>query len=155
MRTTIVPKKKATSPPSKPKTYETFLRSVKLYSLALDEVSAKLNRNMYWKYSRKSEAIIREIKSNYKAINLEDDHFDVEGNFELTISLKAGTAKILAITCTYSAHFHAADDYDEEATSHFAGSEAKVIIWPYFRHLVSDITSQMHIPPINIPLTLD
>jgi preprotein translocase subunit SecB len=118
-------------------------------------MSAKLNRNMYWRHLKKSENITREIATTYKPVNLEDDHFDIEARLELTIAIKGNASEILTITCNYSAHFHAAPGFTLEVVEHFARSGAKIIIWPYFRHFVSDMTSRMHIPPITIPLTLD
>ena len=149
-----MPKKKSALLPNNGSTYETFLRSVKLYSLALDEMSAKIDRDKYWSPLKKDDSLVREIGSVFKALNVKDDHFDVEAKFELAISLKSNKFEILTITCTYSAHFHAAPDLNAEAAKQFAKSEAKIIVWPYFRNFVSDMTGRMHIPPITIPLAL-
>lgn len=150
-----MPKKKPISNLNK-LTYETFLRSVKLYVLALDEVQAKLDREKYWEHSKISDSVTREIGATYVSAEVEEDHFNVEAKFELTISAKADKSVMLEIKCHYSAHFHVIEGRNsKEAAERFAKSEAKIIVWPYFRSLVSDITARMHIPPITIPITLD
>jgi preprotein translocase subunit SecB len=118
-------------------------------------MSAKIDRAMYWKHLRKSETITREITTTYRPLDAEGDHFDIEGKLQLSIALKGSANAILSITCTYNAHFHAAKGFSAEAVDQFAKSGAKIIIWPYFRHFVSDMTSRMHIPTITIPLSLD
>ena len=148
-------KKKAIRAPGKVQTYESFLGSVKLHALSLDEMSAKLNRDLYWKHLKRSENITRAIEATYKPVNLEGDRFDIEARLTLTIALRGSSDEILTINCIYSAHFHAVLGFGIEAVEQFAKSGAKIIVWPYFRHFVSDMTSRMHIPPITIPLTLD
>jgi hypothetical protein len=150
-----VPKKKRSLSPSNTPDYEEFLRSVKLYSLALNEMSAKLDRDMYWGLRKKSDSLIREIETDYKPVDVKEDHFDIEAKLVLTIAPKLTKSTILRIACTYSAHFHASVGCSGQAAERFAESEARIIIWPYFRQLVSDVTGRMYIPPITIPLALD
>jgi Preprotein translocase subunit SecB len=135
--------------------YEGFLRSVKLYSLAMEEVSAKLDRERYWKYLSDSDGLTREIGATYKAKDTKDDHFDVIAAYELRITQEQNKESLLAIKCKFSAHFHASMDCNSEMAERFANSEAKIIVWPYFRNLVSDLVGRLEIPPITIPLALD
>jgi hypothetical protein len=150
-----VPKKQAASKTDKKVTYESFLRSVKLYSLAMDDLTVQLDREKYWDRSRKPDDRVREIGATYETRDVEGDHFDVLAKYELKIGVKGEKNAFVRITCTYSAHFHAATDCNGEYTERFAKSEARIIIWPYFRSLVSDLSGRMHIPPILIPLALD
>lgn len=135
--------------------YEGFLRSVKLYSLALEEVSAKLDRERYWKYFPDGDGLTREIGATYKAEDIKDDHFDVIAAYELSVTRDQNKESLLAIKCKFSAHFHASTDCNRDMAERFASSEAKIIAWPYFRSLVSDLVARLQIPPITIPLALD
>jgi preprotein translocase subunit SecB len=151
-----MPKRLSTSATKKGSNYESFLRSVKLYSLGLEELSAKLDRERYWKYFSENNGLTREIGATYKAINIDDDHFDVIADFQLRVtSEKEKNKVILEISCTYSVHFHASSDCNADTAQRFANSEAKIIVWPYLRSIVSDTTGRMYIPPLTIPLALD
>jgi preprotein translocase subunit SecB len=121
----------------------------------MDEVSAKLNREVYWKHFSDVDELTREIGAIYKTINIEEDHFDVLAEYELRITHKKDKNSSLEVKCRYSAHFHASSNCNGETVERFANSEAKIIIWPYFRSLVSDITGRLHIPPITIPFALE
>jgi hypothetical protein len=151
-----MPRKKISTSSTEVKSnYESFLRSVKLYSLAMEEVSAKLDREGYWKHFPEGEGLTREIGSLYKAVHIEDDHFDVIAAYELNITHEQGKKRVLEVKCKFIAHFHASIDCNSETAARFANSEAKIIAWPYFRNLVSDLTGRLYIPPITIPLALD
>lgn len=136
-------------------TYELFLRSVRLYSLGLDSISASLDRDAYWDNMREADSILREISASYTAKDIEGDHFNVVAEYKLTVRRKGDQDSALFINCQYSAHFHADGECDEIMADRFANSEAKIIMWPYFRNLVSETSGRLHIPPITIPLTLD
>jgi preprotein translocase subunit SecB len=135
--------------------YEGFLRSVKLYSLSMEEVSAKLDREHYWKYFSDDDGLTREIGATYKAEGTKDNHFDVIAAYELRVTQEQNKENLLSIKCKFSAHFHASIDCNSEMAQRFANSEAKIIVWPYFRNLVSDLVGRLEIPPITIPLALD
>ncbi len=135
--------------------YESFIGSVRLYHIGMDEVSAKLNREIFWASRGKSANATREIGTEYIATDVEDNHFNVLAKFALTIAVAGRKEPAIAIESQFFAHFHTRMRADESYASRFATSEAKIIFWPYFRQLVSDVTARMHIPPITIPLTLD
>jgi preprotein translocase subunit SecB len=146
-----VPKKSSSLKNKAAVNYDSFLKSVKLFAVALDKTAAELDRVSYWQSKDK----IREIRASYEANNVVKDHFNVIARIELEITKKTDRAKVLSIDCHYMAHFHAAVGCSQETATKFAQSEAKIIIWPYVRALISDLTARMHIPPVVIPLTLE
>jgi hypothetical protein len=150
-----MPKKSITSPPGKKRDYDSFLRSVKLYSISLDGCTAKIDRDKYWEDVKASDSLTREISAGYTAAEVANDHFDVVAELSLNITEKKRKAVVVEISCKYSAHFHASVDCSSETADRFAKSEGKIIIWPYFRSLVDDLTARMHIPPITVPLALE
>ena len=157
-----MPKKKVTSLSTEAKPgnesklrYEDFLRSVKLYSLWMEECASKLDREKYWKYFPDDQGLTREISALYKTVEVEDDHFNVVAEYELTVKSSKEKKNLLEIKCTFSAHFHASADCNSVMADRFANSEAKIILWPYFRSLVADLVGKLQVPPITIPLVLD
>lgn len=150
-----MPEKKSTVKQGSEPDYREFLRSVKLYIIALDEISTKINRDAYWERSKDEKAIVRTINAAYKADDVDGGHFDVLASFTIKLAARDDDSSLLTLTCKYRAHFHANFDIKDSFAERFAKSEAKIVIWPYFRQLVSDVTGRMYIPPVIVPLTLD
>ncbi len=97
----------------------------------------------------------RFIDASYKPTHIKGSHFDVIGSFEIKLQSKSNNIGFLNITCQYTGYFHHQKQVIKADAERFANSEAKVILWPYFRQLVADLSARMHIPPVIIPLTLD
>ena len=135
--------------------YDRFLKGVKLYLIALDGVSSNIDRTRYWEWSRQKGRMVRNIEASYEATAVDEDHFDVIGRLELKILSKGDDSELLRIACQYTSHFHAGARVAVRTAERFANAEAKIIIWPYFRQLVTDLSSRMFIPPIVVPLSLD
>ena len=147
-----MPKKSTSHPSSITVGYDSFLKSVKLIAVALDKAVAEIDRDLYWENAKDR---VREIGASYESANVKKDHFDVIARIEVKITKKGEKTNVLEINCRYSAQFHSGVGCSPETASKFAHSEAKIILWPYFRALVSDLTARMHIPPVIIPLTLE
>jgi preprotein translocase subunit SecB len=131
------------------------LKGVKLFIIALDQVSSNIDRERYWECTERKNAMVRTIEASYDATAVEGTHFDVIGHLEMKILSKSDNSELVKIACQYSTHFRAHSRVDKRVAQRFANAEAKIIIWPYFRQLVSDVSARMHIPPIIIPLSLD
>jgi Preprotein translocase subunit SecB len=135
-------------------TYEDFLQTLKLRILSLDAIAARIDREAYWRGGRDKGSLVREINATYQVANHEDLHFDVVADYRLDIFNKSRKSA-LSVQSKYSAHFHFGFDVSPEMADRFAQTDAKVVIWPYFRQLVSDTTARMHVPPLLIPLALE
>jgi preprotein translocase subunit SecB len=146
-------KKKSTKPGTETE-YETFLKRIEIYALGLDSISAELKREAYGvAHADSATEVTREIKSSFKLIEADEDHFDVGAAFTLRISQK--NEELLVIRVSYTAHFHTKKTSPiEKYAGRFAELEARLIFWPYFRQAVSDITARMYIRPVTIPMTL-
>lgn len=147
--------RKSVSLKSKPREYGNFLKGVKLYIIALDQVSSSINREKYWECTERKNGMTRTIEASYEALRVEGTSFDVVGRFEMRILSTSDNSEVLKIACQYSTHFHASARVDERVANRFANAEAKIVLWPYFRQLVSDLSAQMYIPPIIVPLSLE
>ena len=140
---------------TKKETYQQFLANVGLFSIALDSISANLDREAYWNVREKdSPSIANNVASKYVLTNFEKDHFDVMAIF--TFQMKEGEGKpFLNIEMRYFAHFHPkSGTFDKKFSEKFAQSEARLIFWPYFRQATFDMTARMNIPPITLPLSV-
>jgi hypothetical protein len=146
---------KSASLTSNSREYSTFLKGVKLFIIALDNVSSDIDRERYWECSERKGGMVRAIEASYEAMAIEGKHFDVVGRLQMKILSKSDNSELVRIACQYSSHFHASIRVDKRVAQKFANAEAKIVIWPYFRQLVSDISGRMHIPPVIVPLNLD
>jgi len=125
---------------------------MKLIGLALGSCSASLDRGLYFAPDRGAKSA-RTISADYKLVDAKKDYFDVSARFALTVVDKARAVKALSIECEFVGHFHCSvSDPPREFADRFTQSELRLILWPYFREFVSDITGRMSIPPILIPL---
>jgi preprotein translocase subunit SecB len=83
----------------------------------------------------------------------EDDHFVVGLDFELIQRPLKSEVKIVTINAAFSGRFNLAMKASEDHVRAFANLEAKLIFFPYVRHLVSDLSYRMSIDPIVLPMT--
>jgi len=134
--------------------YKRFLSNLDLYAIGLDQIEAKLDRTDYAKsIGDKRSSIVRNITTEFALSELDGDHFDVSGSFELSMGRANDAMTFLEIRASYSAHFHPKKGTFLRADAEqFAESEAKLLFWPYFRQTVADTTARMYIRPITIPL---
>lgn len=144
--------KKSTSRSSHTVAYDAFLKSIKLFAIALDSVFTDLDRDRYWSEREKKKRLVSSIDAAYAAKDVTSKHFDVTASMQIVITSESDNKEILRIACQYSAHFHG-EKVTQETAERFANSEAKIIMWPYFRQIVSDLSSRMSIPPMTIPLS--
>jgi preprotein translocase subunit SecB len=148
-----VPEKK-NRPSRREEQYSEFLHSIKLIALGLENCSANLNRRLYATLAAKKNTD-RSILSDYRLGEVEKEFFDVSANFTMRVEDKAKTSRALSIECSFAAHFHCeTSEWTNEFAERFTQSELRLILWPYFREFVNDISSKMAIPPLLIPLSV-
>ncbi len=132
--------------------YQRFRDGITLYTLGMDELATKLNREAYGAAHPESSAdIVREIKVSMSVADASDEHFNVVGKFDLFVKTKAEQI-LLSMSVVMSAHFHTEEEGAAGFAEDFANTEGRLIFWPYFRQTVSDVSSRMYIAPITVPL---
>jgi hypothetical protein len=135
--------------------YEDFLRSVKPVALGLVECSSRVDREALGRLTIKKDNSVRIISTEYKLAAAEAGYFDATGKFSLAIAEGTKSAPALTIQCTYETHFHCRAPVQKNLAERFTASELRLVLWPYFRELVFDLSGKMSIPPITIPLTTE
>jgi len=135
--------------------YEKFLADLRLSTLSLISSSSKLDRPLYFDVYRQPRGAVRDVTATYELTNVADDFFDAMANFRLTIRGRKKEESVLAIDCAFEAHFHGANPMPRELADRFTTSELRLVVWPYFRQFVWDMTARMSIPPITIPFSTE
>jgi hypothetical protein len=136
--------------------YEDFLRSLRLVAIGLINSASSLDRRGYYRLSKggtSNEA--RSITAEYEVIRTKKDFFDAASKFRFVIRNKATGSEVLVVESTYQIHFHGAEPIEKDFAARFAASELRLLVWPYFRQMVWDVTARMAIRPIVIPLAAE
>lgn len=127
--------------------------------MGLDSLSANLDRANYASaYAEDNQrSITRRVESKYRVSDFSGEHFDVTGNLFLRVEASGFKDPILAIDIVITGHFHSKTPKTKVSRAEadrFAAEEARLILWPYFRQLVSDTSGRMHIGTITLPLAV-
>src|SRR5580704_2135868 len=133
------------------KKYLEFLKALEVESIYLSECSAKFN-------PKGMNTSAKQIPVN-GATRFGDPEITKHGFVVLaTTKVRIGTnrdnqALIADLKATFTLEFnlHAPEEH-LVAIKAFAKTNIKVIVWPYFREFVSNLTSRAAIPPFNMPI---
>jgi preprotein translocase subunit SecB len=132
---------------------KTLVEKVDIFALGVDSLSANLDRANYASaYAEKK--VTRRVESDYRVTDFSEEHFDISATLHLRVEAKGLTDPVLSLDVTISGHFHPKTKVSREEAESFAKAEARLIFWPYFRQVVSDTTSRMHIYPVTLPLAI-
>lgn len=145
-------KKKQSIPEQEDSNYIEFLKNIELIALALNRCSAEINREIYDGSARDAESSSRNVTAKYRLSDMSDTSFDATASFDLAVRNKADKTA-LRVECVFEAHFHPAKLLTRSFAERFVESELRLVVWPYFRQFVFDITARMWIPPVLIPFS--
>jgi preprotein translocase subunit SecB len=129
--------------------YQTFLASLNVYMIALTASSFKIQRDEYFAGGEDNSI---SFKLSSRPMSLQERHFDVRSTLNLTVTNEKTKKHLIQLIATFELHFHASPT-KEEFVKRFCESEIRLVVWPYFREYVNDVTARMYIPPLILPLT--
>ena len=128
--------------------YTSFLKSLRLTAIALEESKLRVKR----------EALLKTPESFLTALwegeplTRDKDFFEVSAHVKLEMH-NPKKETVLQIEAKYLIHFHCAGGKpNPEHLRRFSDAEARFIVWPYFREYVSSMCGRMQIPPVFLPL---
>lgn len=127
--------------------YTDFVRSLELVIIALTGSTFRIKRDEYFKGSHDLV-----VEAGFKPKKVAENHFDLQAELKVKLVSKKSTA-LLELTATYELHFHGEPPLDAKLVRRFAESDARLVVWPYFREYVSDVSARMYVPPILLPLS--
>jgi preprotein translocase subunit SecB len=143
--TATLEKKPSTAVPG----YQVFIASLDLYTVALAEASCKIDRDEYW---QKENEYSNNYKVATKPLVIEDKFFNVRSTLTLGVMGDKSKSTVVRIVASYDLAFRSSTT-SKEFVERFCESDVLLIVMPYFREFVTDITARMHIPPIILPLS--
>lgn len=135
-------------------TYEDFLRNLKLITLALTSSNCKLDLPVYFSILDKKK-VAKKLKANYSVSEVEEKYFSTKAALRVTIQDETEELLGVTIECEYAVYFHCKRPVNQEFASKFADTGLRLVVWPYFREFVFDLSGKMAIPPITLPLSTE
>jgi hypothetical protein len=132
--------------------YEKFLRTVQLLAMGLNRSSAELDREGYANLRDEKEGGRVKLTAKYLLDEVGKEYFDATGIFKLVVEDPNTRKAAILVDAEFGAHFHAEAPIVKELAEKFTKSDLRIILWPYFRQHVFDITGRMAIIPITVPI---
>jgi len=129
-------------------TYTSFIESLHLHTINLKDATCEIDRDAYWKDEEKSVA----YKFTSEPTGIKGNYFNARARLEVVMTQEKSKANVIKIVATFDVRVYA-KTAPKEYVKKFCESEIRLIIWPYFREFVTDISARMYIPPIILPLS--
>ncbi|MGB7589796.1 MAG: hypothetical protein WCD04_06215 [Terriglobia bacterium] len=128
--------------------YTDFVQSLDLIIIALRSSSARIRREEYFEDDKCDLSVAVALKP----AGFSRDHIDLQAKATVKLTSKRSGC-LFELSVTYELHFHTKHPPDAKLVRRFADSDAHVVLWPYLREYVSDVSARMYVPPIILPLS--
>ncbi len=136
-------------PPLSPNEYRKELKQVDLDKIQLESCSVKFKRE---RFSEDKEQIKIDVSSkvNYKIVN--PGYAVFMEQFILTGTKTIKRDYIIKIDCTLSVTLkRTGGEFKEDFLKTYSMVNLNLVLWPYFREFVHNITYRLGIPPLILP----
>jgi len=139
----------AIRPQTKEKAYESFVGTLEVFTIRLKSCSCDIDRGAVFDVAENG---LNSLSQSYEVLEISEKHFEAEGRYVFTMSANEEAQPVLSVRCSFVAHIHSERDIPKEYAARFAQFELRLVLMPYARQFVSNLTSQMSIPPVLLPL---
>jgi hypothetical protein len=135
------------------KAYAQFLERLQLFGLGLKSCSCGLDRVALFAAVEGKKELTRNFQESYKLLECGQKYFDCEGRLAVTITEKqvASGPVLLSVECVYDAHLHSTG-FQLAFAERFIKTDLALILRPFARALIADITARMAVPQVVLPL---
>jgi preprotein translocase subunit SecB len=123
-----------------------------LIGLGLKSCSAQLDRSLFFEALEKEKTLKREYSAAHAVTDSSEHHFDAEGTYHVAIADSKGRMP-LTVECTFELHMHSKLATEPRFLNRFSKSELPLIVVPFARQIILDLTGRMAVPPVIIPLS--
>jgi preprotein translocase subunit SecB len=130
--------------------YILFLKSLEVDEIYLSETSASFDRDRS-KSSSKQVSIHGQSRSGKPVLS--NTGFTVPATMEVLIGAPNPKEAFGRIEVTYVLKFSVrSKELNPEHVNQFIRSTIKVVIWPFFREFIHNMTARFGIPHVNVPI---
>ncbi len=128
------------------------MHSLDMIGVALSSSTCAIRRDAFFEALDKKVKLTRNFVATFSAMEITKKYFDGLGHFKLTIT-NTDSDPLVSVDCSFEAHVHSSQTFTNEFVERFVQSELRLILTPYARSFVSNLTASMAIPPITLPLS--
>lgn len=131
--------------------YNSYLAKTELFEVRLIDANASLNLDKFAPNSLKSGPIMLSIEDKYQYSSKKDIYM-IAVNWSLNAKFEKDEEKFLVVTAKFSVILSNTDKLPKEFWNLYKKATLPLIVYPYFREFVQNITSRMNIPPLTLPI---
>lgn len=130
--------------------YIRFLKNLEVDDIYLSETTARFDKDRS-KSSSKQVSIQGQSRCGKPLIS--NTNFTVPATMEVLIGGPNAKDSIGRIEVTYILKFNVhLKELNPEHVNQFTASTIKVVIWPFFREFIHNMTARFGIPHVNVPI---
>jgi hypothetical protein len=131
------------------KAYEAFVQNLEVFTIGLVSCECKIDRKAFFDIKQR----IQSFSHEYELTKHGADYFDATGRFSVGVTDAKDSPPVLTVQCSFQAHIHGKGPISKQHAERFANSELKLVMVPFARQFVANISNQMAVPPVILPLT--
>lgn len=136
-----------------PKKYRELAKNVELLGISLNKGSFNLSPELTLQLVNSLDDA--KIKFNDSVdLKANGEQYEILNTWKLVVLLEGVSKEILSIEANYLVIFHSAKLLPNEFWDIFTKTSLHLIVYPYFREYVQNVTSRMNIPPLTMPILL-
>lgn len=91
------------------------------------------------------------IEDNYK-YKSQKDLYIISAEWVLSVKFEKDTENFLEINALYNVVLSKSEELSKDFWNIYKKATLPLIVYPYFREFVQNITSRMNIPPLTLPI---
>lgn len=122
--------------------------------LGLTRCEATIDRQAFWRlFDPPKKEVDRLLHSECRIGAIRPDYFDLTATCTLEVRAQGAKNAPLRVHGEFEVHFHGRQPVNAALVGRFAGAEARLFMWPYFREFISATMGRMSVPPFLIPMS--
>jgi len=132
------------------KDYIQFLKNLEVVDICLTDCIAKFDKQLL---TSSPKQISISGRSSFARPLISKSDFTVAATMEVIIGGSAKSEAIAKIRVTYNLTFIVrGGELDTIHIGQFSKSNIKIVIWPFFREFIHNMTARFGIPHVNVPI---
>jgi len=146
-------KKRNTTSTEQDSNYDKFLKELSIFDIRLINSSCRLDTGADKKMrtDKRPVPVRHLISTEYELGEVGDQFFNASVHCKFVIQGEKIKAKPVSIDCSFQGHFHTESAIQKKLAERFTQSDLRLVVWPYLREFIQDMTVRMSIPPVVLP----
>ena len=130
--------------------YKKLIECIELKKIVLCSLNCQLNSDIL--IQQKSGQAKVELKPSFRLKSKDEKTICAEANFNVNVFDEKNNEKILNIYSSFLLIYTLEEECEDSAIEEFIKRNIPLNAWPYGREIISNLTSRMGLPPLDIGL---